>query len=73
MNFFCSLFGHTWVPHTAAPEPRWNTTKDGVVLVPSQAAGQAEGGAVRYFDRCQRCGSEREAARPAAETRATAR
>jgi len=67
MNFFCSLFGHTWVPHTQAPEPRWNTTKDMVVLVPSAQAGE-----VRYFDRCQRCGSEREAGTPAAERRAPA-
>lgn len=68
MNFFCSLFGHTWVPHTAAPEPRWNTTKDGVVLVPSHAES-----AVRYFDRCQRCGSERDAPQPSSEQRAAAR
>jgi hypothetical protein len=71
MNFFCSLFGHTWVAHTAAPQPRWNTTKDGVVLVPSDPESGGAGGSVRYFDRCQRCGSERDAPRPAAEKRAT--
>ncbi|TAJ25207.1 MAG: hypothetical protein EPO68_00335 [Planctomycetota bacterium] len=70
MNFFCSLFGHTWVAHTAAPQPRWNTTKDGVVLVPSDPPTHADAAAVRYFDRCQRCGSEREAPRPAVDQRA---
>ena len=32
MNFFCRIFGHTWVPETIAPSPRWNTTKDGHIL-----------------------------------------
>jgi hypothetical protein len=54
MNVFCLLLGHTWVPHTEAPDPRWNTTKDMVVLV---ATGEGD---VRHFDRCQRCGAQRE-------------
>lgn len=53
MNFFCRIFGHTWVPRTEDANPRWNTTKKGMVLMPS-----AEG-ATRYFDQCQRCGVER--------------
>jgi hypothetical protein len=68
MNFFCRLFGHTWVPHTTAPEPRWNTTKDGVVLVSSGTEG-----AVRHFERCQRCSAERESASRAAAPSAAAK
>jgi hypothetical protein len=57
MGFFCRVLGHTWVAHASAPEPRWNTTKAGMTLV-----GRWSDGAPRYFDRCQRCGAEREAA-----------
>lgn len=53
MNFFCRIFGHTWVPRTEDADPRWNTTKKMAVLVP---ATERE---TRYFDRCQRCGDER--------------
>lgn len=58
MNFFCRIFGHTWVPTTEAPDPRWNTTKDQVILVPT---GEGD---VRHFDVCQRCGSRREVQLP---------
>ena len=54
MNFFCRIFGHTWVPETRAPEPRWNTTKDGHVL--ALTAGEDE---VRHVLVCRRCGEER--------------
>ena len=56
MNFFCRIFGHTWSPAISAPEPRWNTTKDMQVL----AAVSSEEGSVRHFDKCVRCGDERD-------------
>ena len=55
MNFFCRLFGHTWSPAISAPEPRWNTTKDMQILASSSADEK-----VRHFDRCVRCGEERD-------------
>jgi hypothetical protein len=57
MNFFCLLFGHTWVPETRAPSVRWNTTKDGHVLNPTVGD---EG--VHHLEVCRRCGEERAAA-----------
>lgn len=51
MNFFCRLFGHTWIPVTEAPPTRWNTTKDGHVLV-----GSSDEQEVRHFRECRRCG-----------------
>lgn len=54
MNLFCKLFGHTWWPETHAPEPRWNTTKDGHVLVSTSAD---EG--IRHSEICKRCGEVR--------------
>lgn len=56
MNFFCRIFGHTWCAATDAPEPRWNTTDDGLVLVAS-----VDDGGVRHYDVCRRCGVQREA------------
>ncbi len=56
MNVFCRIFGHTYVASTEAPEPRWNTTKAGVVLVQTAPAG-----APRYFEQCRRCGEQRDA------------
>ena len=56
MNFFCRIFGHTWCPETRAPEPRWNTTKEGHTLV---ATSDEED--VRHVDVCRRCGVERPA------------
>ncbi len=50
MNFFCRIFGHTWVHRTEDANPCWNTTKKGAVLVPSTKAD------TKYFDVCQRCG-----------------
>jgi len=55
MNFFCRIFGHTWSPAISAPEPRWNCTKEMQVL-----AASAEEGQIRHFDRCVRCGDERD-------------
>lgn len=56
MSFFCSLFGHTWVPETRAPAVRWNTTKDGQVLNPTVAGEE-----IRHLDVCRRCGLEKPA------------
>jgi hypothetical protein len=55
MNFFCFLFGHTWVPETRAPSVRWNTTKEGHVLNPTVAP---EG--IRHLEVCRRCNLERD-------------
>ncbi|MEW6071771.1 MAG: hypothetical protein AB1726_04125 [Planctomycetota bacterium] len=57
MNLFCRILGHTWVQETEAPEPRWNTTKDGHILAPTY--GEKD---VRHFDVCRRCGFRRGAA-----------
>ena len=53
MNFFCRLFGHTWIDELRAPDPRWNTTKAGVVLVPTY-----DGEAPRHVRVCRRCHEE---------------
>lgn len=57
MNLFCRLLGHTWVPATSAPEPRWNTTEEGLTLVAT-----VEAAPVRHYEVCRRCGDEREVA-----------
>lgn len=54
MNFFCRIFGHTWVPRTEDADPVWNTTKKGMVLMPTTD------GTTRYYDVCQRCDERRE-------------
>jgi len=54
VNFFCRIFGHTWVPRTEDSNPQWNTTKAMQVLMPSATRE------TRYFDVCQRCGEKRE-------------
>ncbi len=54
MNFFCRLFGHTWISRMEAPDPRWNTTKDQIIL---EATAEGE---VRYVEVCQRCQDKRE-------------
>jgi hypothetical protein len=28
MNFFCRIFGHTWVPYSANPKIRWTNAKN---------------------------------------------
>ena len=54
VNFFCRIFGHTWVPRTEDASTVWNTTKKGMVLMPTSDEG------TRYFDACQRCGERRD-------------
>ena len=63
MNFFCRILGHTWVPTTDAPDPRWNTTKDGHVLQLTAT------GDVRHYERCQRCSDRRDLTPPVREQR----
>jgi len=55
MNFFCRIFGHTWLAEIETPEVRWNTTKDGHTLV--STVGEES---VRHFERCRRCDERRE-------------
>ena len=55
MNVFCRLFGHTWIPGTDAPSPRWNNNKDGHILEAS-----VEDQEVRHFFECRRCGERKE-------------
>ena len=55
MNLFCRLLGHTWVDELRAPDPRWNTTKAGVVLVPT-----FDGEPPRHVRVCRRCHAETE-------------
>ncbi|MFT5291998.1 MAG: hypothetical protein ACI8QS_000868 [Planctomycetota bacterium] len=55
MNVFCRIFGHTWLPVTEAPEPQWNTTKEGHVLTASSKSDD-----VQHYQECKRCG-ERQA------------
>lgn len=54
MNFFCRIFGHTWVAITDNPKIAWNTKDDGLVL---HATPSAE---TRFFDECARCRERRE-------------
>jgi hypothetical protein len=56
MNLFCLFFGHTFLPETRSPLVRWNTTKDGHILVPT--IGDDE---VVHVEVCRRCGLERAA------------
>ena len=57
MNFFCRIFGHTWWPEVDVPHHRWNTTKDGNILV--STVGDTP---VRHFESCRRCGIQRDLA-----------
>jgi len=54
MNFFCRLFGHTWVPETRVPSVRWNTTKEGHIL--TATVGEEP---VQHVELCRRCGEVR--------------
>jgi hypothetical protein len=55
MNLFCKLLDHTWIDEMHAPDPRWNTTKAGVVLVPTHSGDRP-----RYVRVCRRCGAKSE-------------
>jgi hypothetical protein len=54
MNFFCRLFGHTWVHKSEMPKTSWNTDKSGLVLVAHPA------GEPRFYEECARCKERRE-------------
>ena len=54
MNFFCKLFGHTWVHQTENVKVSWNTNKQMNELT---ITTQAE---PRFWLQCQRCGQRNE-------------
>ena len=66
MNFFCRIFGCTWVTETRAPEVRWNTTKAATVLECSGTTSTSEEEdletRVEYVERCVRCDETRPSA-----------
>jgi hypothetical protein len=57
MNFFCRIFGHTWVARTRSPRTHWNVGKTGHTLV-----GTHDDEQVAHFSVCQRCGLQRDEA-----------
>ena len=54
MNFFCRLFGHTWVHKADLPKTSWNTDKAGLLLLATPA------GKPRFYEECVRCKEQRE-------------
>jgi len=60
MNFFCRIFGHTWIHATEGPKVQWNNDKGLVELFPKVVEGsEGEEAEVRFLRRCVRCGEER--------------
>lgn len=53
MNFFCRIFGHTWVHKSSTPPTSWNVDKDMLRLRPTPK------GEVVLWEECQRCGERR--------------
>ncbi len=53
MNFFCRIYGHTWIHETQTPKVAWNNDKSLKELFPS-FEGETE-----FFRRCVRCGEQR--------------
>jgi hypothetical protein len=51
MNFFCRLFGHTWVHATDNPRISWNTAKN-----LSELDLSAEETKPAFWLECRRCG-----------------
>jgi hypothetical protein len=49
MNFFCRIFGHTWVPHAENPKIRWTASKNMTEMEMSAAAEP------RLYLECARC------------------
>lgn len=49
MNFFCRLFGHTWVHRTEDPKISWNTGKSLSEL------HLTVDGEYKFWLECQRC------------------
>lgn len=54
MNFFCRLFGHTWVHKSDMPKTSWNTDKSNQLLLATPA------GEPRFYEECVRCKEQRE-------------
>lgn len=57
MNFFCRLFGHTWVHKADDPKIRWSTAKNLSELEMTPA------GEPRFYLECARCKEQRADAR----------
>lgn len=57
MNFFCRLYGHTWIHETQAPKVSWNNDKGLVELFPRVVGAEDQG--VLFFRRCVRCKEQR--------------
>lgn len=55
MNFFCRIFGHTWVHHSEDPKIRWATNEKSLNELMLTASGEP-----RFFLRCARCKEERD-------------
>jgi hypothetical protein len=53
MNFFCRIFGHTWVHHSSNPKTSWNVDKSGNLLEPTPASEP------RFYEQCARCKEQR--------------
>lgn len=49
MNFFCTIFGHTWVHKSDSPKTSWNVDKDGLQLFAHPD------GEVVFYEECARC------------------
>ncbi len=54
MNFFCRIFGHTFVHKVDEPKIRWTTTKDMSEL------SQTVSGEPEFYTECARCGERGE-------------
>jgi hypothetical protein len=54
MNFFCRLFGHTWVMKTEDVKIRWTTDAKTLSTLDLTSAGEP-----RFFWECARCKDRR--------------
>lgn len=54
MNFFCRLFGHTWVDKSESPKIRWSTAKN-LSELDMEVHGEP-----RFWRECARCNIRRE-------------
>ncbi len=63
MNFFCTIFGHTWVHKSETPKTSWNVDKDGLLLFAHPA------GDVLLYEECARCKQRRNERRIEVETK----
>ena len=56
MNFFCKLFGHTWVYHSENPKIAWHTSKKMNDLEMNTSATET-----RFWRECARCATKNDA------------